>query len=101
MIVQNHCIILHILVLGTAGYREEMSMNVTSHQKSEREEQRMRAGRAELADLIARAVRDDGTATPLPGLMFRRASSPTPLGHGVSYPSFCVMAQGSKEMLLG
>ncbi len=33
--------------------------------------------------------------------MLRRASSPTELGHGVSYPSFCMSAQGSKEILLG
>ena len=28
-------------------------------------------------------------------------SSPTELGHGVSYPALCVVAQGSKEILLG
>ena len=33
--------------------------------------------------------------------MLRRASAPTELGHGVSSPSFCVIAQGSKEVLLG
>jgi AraC-like DNA-binding protein len=33
--------------------------------------------------------------------MLRRASAPTEMGHGVSYPSFCVIAQGSKEILLG
>ena len=66
-----------------------------------REAQRVEAGRAELVERLARAVRDDGTIEPLPGLRLRRASVPTALGHGVSYPSLCVTAQGSKEILLG
>jgi AraC-like DNA-binding protein len=57
--------------------------------------------RVELAERIVRAVPEDGTATPLDGLMLRRASAPTVLGHGASYPSFCVIAQGSKEIGLG
>ncbi len=76
-------------------------MNSPSDPQSEREAQRVQANREELAERIARAVRDDGTAEPLPGLRLRRASSPTGLGHGVSFPSFCVIAQGSKELLLG
>lgn len=55
----------------------------------------------ELAERIARAIAHDGTTHPLPGVMLRRTSAPTELGHGVSYPSFCVIAQGSKEILLG
>ena len=46
-------------------------------------------------------VPDDGAATPLPGLKLIRQSSPTPQGHGTSDPAFCVIAQGSKEILLG
>lgn len=68
---------------------------------SEREEQRAQASREELAERIARAVRADGLAEPLAGLKLRRVSAPTELGHGVSDPSFCVIAQGSKETLLG
>jgi AraC-like DNA-binding protein len=37
----------------------------------------------------------------LEGLHLARSSSPTELGHGVSTPAFCVIAQGSKEILLG
>ena len=43
----------------------------------------------------------EGRAEPLPGLQLIRASAPTPEGHSTSYPSFCVSAQGSKEILLG
>jgi AraC-like DNA-binding protein len=50
---------------------------------------------------MARAIREDGTVVPLEGLQLRYASSPTELGHGVSYPALCVVAQGSKEILLG
>ncbi|MFN8516679.1 MAG: AraC family transcriptional regulator [Thermomicrobiales bacterium] len=61
----------------------------------------MQAARDELAERIARLVPEDGTAAPLPQLMLRRGSMPTELGHGVSSPSFCVIAQGSKDILLG
>ena len=57
--------------------------------------------RDELVERIARAVREDGTLEPLEGLQLRRASSPTELGHSVSYPALCVVTQGSKEVLLG
>jgi hypothetical protein len=35
------------------------------------------------------------------GLRLLHASSPSPKDHGVSSPAFCVIAQGSKEVLLG
>ena len=76
-------------------------MDSTNRRQSEREVDRAQANREELVERLARAIRDDGTAEPLAELMLRRASSPTELGHGVSYPSFCVIAQGSKEILLG
>ena len=69
--------------------------------QSEREVQQAQANREELAERIARAIRDDGAIHPLPGLMLRRVSEPTGLGHGMSYLSFCVIAQGSKEIMLG
>jgi len=101
MIVQNRCTILYILEMEDAGTREEATMNSTSRSQSEREMQQAQASRDELVERLAWAIRDDGTAEPLAGLRLRRASSPTGLGHGVSYPSFCVIAQGSKELLLG
>lgn len=57
--------------------------------------------RVELAARIARGVRDEGTTEPIPGLRLRRGVAPTELGHGVSFPCFCVIAQGSKEVWLG
>src|SRR5215208_6274158 len=76
-------------------------MDLMNHQQSEREMQRAQAGRDELAERVARAVREDG-AVEAPGrLRLLRQSSPTPKEHGVSSPAFCVIAQGSKEVLLG
>lgn len=55
----------------------------------------------ELAESIARAIPEDGAVEPLKGLHLHRSSTPTEPLHGVSQPSFCVIAQGSKEVLLG
>ena len=76
-------------------------MDSTNRRPSEREVQRVHASREELVERLARASRHNGTAEPLAGLMLRRASAPTELGHGMSYLSFCVIAQGSKEIVLG
>ncbi len=57
--------------------------------------------REELAERIARAVPEDGGVEPLTGLHLFRSSTPTEPLHGVSKPSLCVIAQGSKEVLLG
>ncbi|HEY2289808.1 MAG TPA: AraC family transcriptional regulator [Thermoanaerobaculia bacterium] len=65
------------------------------------ETHRVYAHREELAERIARAVPEDGAVEPLQGLRLNRASAPTEPLHGVSRPSFCVIAQGSKEVLLG
>ena len=76
-------------------------MDSMNHRQRERQEQQAHASRDELVERIGRAIRDDGTAEPLPGLRLFRQSSPTPLGHGTSSTAFCVIAQGSKEVLLG
>jgi AraC-like DNA-binding protein len=76
-------------------------MDSTNRQQSEREVQRVQSNREELVERLARAIRHNGTVDPLAGLMLRRASAPTELGHGMSYLSFCVIAQGSKEIVLG
>lgn len=67
----------------------------------EHEEQREQASREELIARLAQAIHDDGMTEPLDGVRLRRASTATEIGHGVSDPSFCVIAQGSKEVLLG
>ncbi len=76
-------------------------MNVMIHQPAEREARLMQANREELVERIARAMREDGTTQPLQGLHLYRRSSPLELLHGVSEPSVAVIAQGSKEVLLG
>jgi AraC-like DNA-binding protein len=76
-------------------------MDVMHHQQAEREAQRLQANREELAERIARAVRADGTIQPLQGLYLSRCSVPLEPVHSVLEPSVCVIAQGSKEVLLG
>ena len=76
-------------------------MHVMIHQPAAREAQRMQANREELVERVARAMRKDGTAQPLPGLHLHRHSVPLERVHGVVEPSLCVIAQGSKEYLLG
>lgn len=76
-------------------------MNVVIHQPTEREARWVQANREELIERIARAVREDGTCQPLPGLHLSRHSFPLEWIHTVVEPSLCVVAQGSKEFLLG
>ena len=76
-------------------------MDALYDQRSACETQRVHAYREELAERIARAVPEDGRVEPLTGLHLNRSSTPTEPLHGVSTPSFCVIAQGSKEVLLG
>jgi AraC-like DNA-binding protein len=70
-------------------------------QRQEDDALRAQASREELVQRLAHAIREEGTDEPMEGVRLRRASAPTELGHGVSFPSFCVIAQGSKEVRLG
>jgi AraC-like DNA-binding protein len=72
-------------------------MNVTS----ERQSRRMQDDQEELAERIARALPSDGTVEPQPGLHFRRHSRPGERVYGSYAPAFCVIAQGTKNILLG
>ena len=76
-------------------------MNVTMLQQAEREARRVQAIREELIERIGQAVHEDGTIQPLQGLYLSRLSSPLAPVHSVVEPSVCVIAQGSKEVLLG
>src|SRR5579885_1158091 len=80
---------------------EEVPMAVMLLQSTEREAERLHAQREELVERIGRAIRGDGTIQPLPGLSLSRASGPLQPVHSVLEPSVCVIAQGSKEILLG
>ncbi|QIN83528.1 helix-turn-helix domain-containing protein [Rubrobacter tropicus] len=76
-------------------------MDSMDRPRSEREADRAQTRRDELVERVARAVREDGTVEAPGGLRLLRRSSPTPKDHGVSSHALCVIAQGSKEVLLG
>lgn len=76
-------------------------MDLINCQPSELDAQRMEVSRAELVERIARAVPEDGNVEPLQGLyLFRRSFALEP-GYVTIKPSLCVIAQGSKELLIG
>jgi hypothetical protein len=58
---------------------------------------------SELASLIEANTRIDGCSfpTPIPGLNLSRYSSPTKPGRGVQCPTLAIVAQGSKQLMLG
>lgn len=68
---------------------------------TDRESQRLQSSREELVERIANAVPEDGVLQPLHGMFLSRLSTRREKVHGVLRPSFCVIAQGSKEVLLG
>ncbi|MAS37995.1 MAG: AraC family transcriptional regulator CmrA [Anaerolineaceae bacterium] len=76
-------------------------MSTMDQQQADRESLRMQACRDELVERIARAVPDDGISQPFPDMYLGRLSTPLERVHSVLEPSFCVIAQGSKETFLG
>jgi AraC-like DNA-binding protein len=76
-------------------------MESMNHPQAEREVRMTQAGRQELVERVVRAVRKDGDVEVPGGLRLLRRSSRTPKDHGVSSPALCMIAQGSKEVLLG
>lgn len=68
---------------------------------NQRQTRRMQSDQEELAERIARALPRDGTVEPQPGVHFRRHSTPTDRVYASAQPSYCVIAQGSKDILLG
>ena len=76
-------------------------MNVMIHKPTVRESVLLQAYREELVERIGRVISFDGTVQPLPGLHLYRLSVPMARVYGVVEPSLCVVAQGSKEFLLG
>src|SRR5712691_11801023 len=87
--------------MGDGATREEVPMNVRISQQAEREAKLLQANREELVELMARAISFDGTIQPLHGLHLYRHSLPLEQVYNVVEPSLCVVAQGSKEFLLG
>ncbi len=67
----------------------------------EREEQWVQASKEELVECLTRAMPQDGAAMPLPGLHLQRNSAPEVAVHDLYGPALCLIAQGSKEVLVG
>ena len=109
MFLDDDCLILQFVMLGDGEASEEgsmdvMTLDVRTHSQAERADRealRAQANRAELVERIAWAIREDGAAQPLQGLHLSRHSVPLERIHAVVEPSLCMVAQGSKEFLLG
>jgi AraC-like DNA-binding protein len=99
--VENDCLILHIFGMDNAESEKEVLMDGVNQPQAERDAQRMQANREELVERIIRILPEDGHAQPLEGFHLHRASVPMEPIHSVVKPSFCVIAQGSKEVQLG
>lgn len=80
---------------------EEAPVISRNHELAASEGQQVQSNRQELVERIGRAITDDGVAEPLKGVHIARTSVPLERVHSVLEPSFCVIAQGSKEVLLG
>ena len=63
--------------------------------------ERLSAERTELADRILASLEADGILEIFPGVTLSRSASPTHPLHSVFTPAFCVIAQGSKQIVLG
>lgn len=74
---------------------------MTYSQQSERDNLRMQANCEEMIERIMRAVPADGHIQPFEGLFLFRSSIPRVMIHTLAEPAFCVIAQGSKEIMLG
>lgn len=77
-----------------------------SQRETEFEKQRMQINRAELIERLMSVTSadkslEDGLLEAHPGIFLARSSVPTEPVHSVFKPAFCVVPQGSKEMLLG
>lgn len=70
-------------------------------EKAKHRRLRIQINREELVGRIMQAVPTDGVAEVFPGIFFARSSKPTQRLHSVFTPAFCVIAQGSKQVLLG
>jgi AraC-like DNA-binding protein len=69
--------------------------------EAELEKKRIQLNREEMVERMIRAVPRDGVLEVFPGLFLARSSQLTERLHSVFKPAFCVIVQGSKEVLLG
>lgn len=76
-------------------------MDSMSPRAGEHDVHRTQANKNELIERISRAMPEDGGLQPQPGLRLYRYSAPTKPVQVVHEPALCVIAQGSKAVLLG
>jgi AraC-like DNA-binding protein len=76
-------------------------MEPSNHEQPGQDTRRLQAGQQELVARIGRALPEDGLIEPLAGVHLARVSKTLAPLHSVYEPCFCVIAQGSKEVLLG
>ena len=76
-------------------------MNSMNNREAEFHRKRIRINREELVELTSRVVPVEGILEVFPGVFLARSSRPTEPVHSVFRPAFCVIAQGSKDVLLG
>lgn len=74
-------------------------MNLMNQRELETQQEQYQ--RAELLERMARAITADGVIQPFQGLRLARSSKTRQKVYGVSNPTFCVIAQGRKEVYLG
>src|SRR5215213_4348257 len=72
-----------------------------NRREAKREAQRAQSNREELLERMARALPEDGRLEALDGLTLGRLSKPMESVHALYRPAFCLIAQGSKRVLLG
>ncbi len=72
-----------------------------NHLEEKREKQRIQINGEELVERLARAIPDDGILEVFPGFFLARSCRPTEMIHSVFRPAFCIIAQGSKQVMLG
>ena len=75
-------------------------MEPSNYNQPGQETRRLQAGQQELVTRIGRALPQDGVIEPLDGVHLARVSKTLERLHSVYEPCFCVIAQGSKEVLL-
>lgn len=76
-------------------------MDRIDYSATNRDTLRLQANQAELAERIASITRHDEAVEAMDGLHLFRLTEPRGPIHGVTEPSFCVIAQGGKEILQG
>ena len=76
-------------------------MDTMDQEQQSRKAQQEQLYRQELVEHLSQAIPADGKLEPIKGLYLLRSSSCAGAVHAVTEPSFCVIAQGSKEIFLG